>query len=52
VAGVPGYAHADRQVALAQRAWMAALPRRIVLALPDGRHLAVLHRTAAGLGCY
>jgi UDP-2,3-diacylglucosamine pyrophosphatase LpxH len=40
---VPGYAHADRQVALAQRTWMAALPRRIVLALPDGRRLAVLH---------
>jgi predicted phosphodiesterase len=37
------YAHALRQVTPAQRAWMAGLPRRIELALPDGRRLAVLH---------
>jgi predicted phosphodiesterase len=37
------YAHAEREVTAAHRAWMAALPRRIVLALPDGRCLAVLH---------
>lgn len=37
------YAHASRQVTAAQRAWMAGLPRRITLALPDGRNLAVLH---------
>ena len=37
------YAHADRQVAPGHRAWMAALPRRLVLDLPDGRSLAVLH---------
>jgi predicted phosphodiesterase len=37
------YAHADRQVTPAHRAWMASLPRRIVLDLPDGRSLAVLH---------
>ena len=37
------YAHAERQVTAAHRAWMAALPRRLVLDLPDGRSLAVLH---------
>jgi len=37
------YAHADRQVNQAQRAWMAARPRRMEVALPDGRRLAVLH---------
>lgn len=37
------YAHADAQVTPAHRAWMAGLPRRIDLALPDGRSLAVLH---------
>lgn len=37
------YAHADRQVTAAHRAWMAALPRRLVLDLADGRSLAVLH---------
>jgi len=37
------YAHADRQVTPAHRAWMAALPRRLVLDLADGRSLAVLH---------
>lgn len=37
------YAHADRQVTPAHRAWMAALPRRMDVALPDGRRLAVVH---------
>ncbi len=37
------YAHADREVTAAHRAWMAALPRRMTLDLPDGRSLAVLH---------
>lgn len=37
------YAHARRQVTAAQRAWMAGLPRRLVLGLPDGRRLAVVH---------
>ena len=37
------YAHANRTVTAAHRAWMAALPRRIELALPDGRRLAVIH---------
>ncbi len=37
------YAHAGREVTPAHRAWMAALPRRLVLELPDGRRLAVLH---------
>jgi hypothetical protein len=43
------YAHADRQVTPAHRAWMAALPRRIVLDLPDGRSLAVLHGGAGDI---
>jgi predicted phosphodiesterase len=37
------YAHARREVTPAQRAWMAALPRHLMLALPDGRRLAVIH---------
>ncbi|HEV7266129.1 MAG TPA: metallophosphoesterase family protein [Falsiroseomonas sp.] len=37
------YAHADREVTAAHRAWMAALPRRLRLDLPGGRRLAVLH---------
>lgn len=37
------YAHADREVTAAHRAWMAALPRRLLVDLPDGRSLAVLH---------
>jgi predicted phosphodiesterase len=37
------YRHASAEVTPAQRAWMAALPRRLVLGLPDGRRLAVLH---------
>lgn len=37
------YAHALREVTPAQRHWMAALPRRLVLRLPDGRRLAVVH---------
>jgi predicted phosphodiesterase len=44
---VAWYAHASRQVTAAQRAWMAALPRRLTLALPDGRRLAVIHGGAA-----
>lgn len=43
------YAHADRQVTAAQRAWMAGLPRRLVLDLPDGRSLAVLHGSAGDI---
>jgi predicted phosphodiesterase len=37
------YAHADREVSPAQRAWMGTRPRRMELALPDGRRVAVLH---------
>ncbi|NKE45132.1 metallophosphoesterase family protein [Roseomonas frigidaquae] len=37
------YAHANAEVTPAQREWMRGLPRRIELALPDGRRLAVLH---------
>ncbi|MBB3897754.1 metallophosphoesterase family protein [Roseococcus suduntuyensis] len=37
------YAHALREVTPAQRDWMGALPRRLVLRLPDGRRLAVVH---------
>lgn len=37
------YAHAARQVSPAQRAWMAVRPRRMAVALPDGRRLAVIH---------
>ncbi|MGK7864553.1 metallophosphoesterase family protein [Falsiroseomonas sp. E2-1-a4] len=37
------YAHANTQVTPAQRDWMRGLPKRIKLALPDGRRLAVLH---------
>lgn len=37
------YAHALREVTAAQRGWMAGLPKRVQLALPDGRRLAVLH---------
>ena len=37
------YAHADRQVSPAQRAWMGSRPRRMEVALPDGRRLAVVH---------
>jgi predicted phosphodiesterase len=43
------YAHAMRQVTPAQRGWMAGLPRRILLDLPDGRRLAVLHGGAADI---
>ncbi len=41
------YAHALGEVTARHRAWMAALPRRMALALPDGRRLAVLHGGAA-----
>ena len=37
------YAHARREVTGPQRAWMAGLPARLVLGLPDGRRLAVIH---------
>lgn len=37
------YAHARREVSAAQRAWMGTRPERLVLELPDGRRLAVLH---------
>ena len=37
------YAHASRQVGPRHRAWMAGLPARLHLELPDGRRLAVLH---------
>lgn len=43
------YAHADRQVTAAHRAWMAGLPRRITVRLPDGRRLAVLHGGASDI---
>jgi predicted phosphodiesterase len=46
------YAHADRQVTAAHRAWMGACPRRMVVALPDGRRLAVLHGGAADISCF
>jgi predicted phosphodiesterase len=37
------YAHANGQVTAAHRAWMAGLPYRLIIRLPDGRRLAVLH---------
>lgn len=37
------YAHANRQVTAAHRAWMAGLACRLMVRLPDGRRLAVLH---------
>lgn len=37
------YEHALREVTPAQRDWMGALPRRLMLRLPDGRRLAVIH---------
>jgi predicted phosphodiesterase len=43
------YAHARRAVTGAQRRWMAALPERVVVALPDGRRLAVLHGGARAI---
>jgi predicted phosphodiesterase len=43
------YAHADREVTAAHRAWMADLPRRIVLDMPDGRSLAVVHGGAGDI---
>lgn len=41
------YAHALAACAPVHRAWMAGLPPRLDLALPDGRVLAVLHAAAA-----
>lgn len=43
------YAHADRQVTAAHRAWMAGLPQRLMVILPDGRRLAVLHGGASDI---
>jgi predicted phosphodiesterase len=43
------YAHANRQVTAAHRTWMAGLPRRITVRLPDGRRLAVLHGGASDI---
>jgi predicted phosphodiesterase len=43
------YAHADRQVAAAHRAWMTGLPQRLMVILPDGRRLAVLHGGASDI---
>jgi diadenosine tetraphosphatase ApaH/serine/threonine PP2A family protein phosphatase len=43
------YAHADRQVTKAHRAWMAGLPHRLMVRLPDGRRLAVLHGGASDI---
>ncbi|MFO0155451.1 MAG: metallophosphoesterase family protein [Alphaproteobacteria bacterium] len=43
------YAHANRQVTAAHRAWMAGLPRRLMVILPDGRRLAVLHGGASDI---
>ncbi|MCA3285246.1 MAG: metallophosphoesterase family protein [Roseomonas sp.] len=37
------YAHANRQVTAAHRAWMAGLPYRLIIRLSDGRKLTVLH---------
>lgn len=43
------YAHARRSVTEAQRRWMAVLPEQIIIALPDGRRLAVLHGGARSI---
>ncbi|MCA3416098.1 MAG: hypothetical protein INF84_15995 [Roseomonas sp.] len=43
------YAHANRQVTAAHRAWMAGLPYRLIIRLPDGRRLAVLHGGASDI---
>jgi hypothetical protein len=43
------YAHALREVTPRHRAWMAGLPRRLHLDLPDGRRLAVLHGGAGDI---
>lgn len=40
---VAWYRHARAEIGAAQRGWMAGLPRRLVLGLPDGRRLAVIH---------
>jgi predicted phosphodiesterase len=46
------YAHANRQVTAAHRAWMAGLPYRLIIRLPDGRSLAVLHGGARDISCF
>jgi len=43
------YAHANRQVTAVHRAWMAGLPQRLMVRLPDGRRLAVLHGGASDI---
>jgi len=43
------YAHANRQVTAVHRAWMADLPQRLMVRLPDGRRLAVLHGGASDI---
>lgn len=43
------YAHANRQVTAVHRSWMAGLPQRLVIRLPDGRRLAVLHGGASDI---
>jgi predicted phosphodiesterase len=43
------YAHANRQVTAVHRSWMAGLPQRLVIRLPDGRRLAVLHGRASDI---
>lgn len=42
------YAHADRQLTPAHRAWMAALPHRLAVEV-GGRRLAVVHGGAAAI---
>jgi MoaA/NifB/PqqE/SkfB family radical SAM enzyme/predicted phosphodiesterase len=42
------YAHADREIDADSRAWMAALPRRLVIAI-GGRRLAVVHGGARAI---
>ena len=48
---VQWYAHASRNVREDQRAWMAALPRRIDLAI-GGRRLAVIHGGVEAIAQY
>ena len=43
------YAHANRQVTGVHRAWMSGLPQRLMVRLPDGRRLAVLHGGASDI---
>lgn len=43
------YAYADGQITPAHRAFMAACPQRMVIGLPDGRRLAVIHGGASDI---